>query len=301
MNSWNFKYIVIEVIILEHFGEIFRNLRKSNNMSMSQVVGKEFSVATLSSFEKGNSMLTIDKFYYILEKIGITIEEFEYIANGHDFNQFYQLANKLSTYYNENNEFALKKLLSGTKSEITDTDPKSTMNYLMIKSVLSQFDASYLLTEKEALITSDYLFSLDEWSYYQLILYSNTIKSFTFETIDSLSRELLQRASFYKAIPRNKKLIIEILLNTTIVLAEHKKSHYTKFFRNAIRELLVNETMIYEKTVFLFICGFIDFQDGKIDKGKSKMQDAIDVLNKVGSYHLAKSYQEDYDKVVGKN
>lgn len=290
----------MEVIHLQHFGEIFRKLREDRNFSMKQIVGKEFTVATLSSFETGKSDITITKFYYILERLGMTLEEFEYITKGHEFNDFYQLLNKLAMFYVESNDRSLKKLLIETESKIKGDHPQDAMNYLLVKSILSQFDDGYNLTEKETFEIADYLFSFENWAYYQLILYSNTMKSLHLETIDYLSKELLKRASFYKSIPRNKKLIVEILINTTLVFAERKELYLANFFKNTVEDLLSDETMIYEKTVFLFVCGFIDFHSGKIELGKSKMQDAIDIFDKVGSDHLAKLYQKDYDEINSK-
>jgi Rgg/GadR/MutR family transcriptional activator len=286
------------VVFLQHFGEIFRKIREGRNLSMKQVVGKAFTVATLSSFEKGKSELSVAKFYYILERLAITLEEFEYISNGHEFNDFYQLLNKLSMFYTESNERSMKNLLVETESKIDDGNPQDVMTFLLVKSILSQFDVEYTLTEKETFEIADYLLSFDDWAYYQLILYSNTMKSLNLKTIDYLSKELLKRSSFYKSIPRNKKLIVEILINTTLVLAERKEFYLANFFKNTVAELLSDETMVYEKTVFLFVCGFIDFHSVKIELGMSKMQDAIGIFDKVGSHNLAKSYQEDYDEIV---
>lgn len=281
---------------MENFGEIFKALREGRNLTQNQVVGEEFTSAALSMFESGKSDITLSKFYFILKQIGVTLEEFEYIVNDYDFNSFYKLLNKAYIAYNENNDYALKKLLE--KEEKNVTGIYQEMNCLMLKNLICELNNQYCLTEKEKAKISSYLILIDDWSYYQLILYGNTIRALKTEMINTLSRELLKRSSFYKSIPRNKKLIREILINTIIILIDKKELKYAHFFKNAVQELLIDETAIYEKTIFLFVRGVLDFHSGKELEGKKKMRDAIEIFNKVESYRLAKTYQQNYDEIV---
>jgi len=281
---------------MNYFGEIFKTLREGRNLTQSQVVGDEFTSAALSMFESGKNDITLSKFCFILKRIGVTLEEFEYIANDYDFNSFYKLLSRVSRFYNENNEYALKKILAEEEKRISDI--YSEMNYLMIKSVIGEFDKEFFLSEKEKIKISSYLISIDDWSYYQLILYGNTMKSLKTEMINTLSKELLNRSSFYKSISRNKKLIIKILINTIIIFIDKKELNYANFFKKATQELLVDETDMYEKTIFLFAVGALDFYSGKKAEGKEKMQDAIMLFNKIESYRLAKSYQQNYEEIV---
>ncbi|SJZ55046.1 Helix-turn-helix domain-containing protein [Pilibacter termitis] len=84
---------------MENLGELFRELRESRNLSMKSVVGTEMSIAQLSKFERGESEITLSKFYFIIERIGITIEEFELVAQGYKLNQFFQVFQELSSLY----------------------------------------------------------------------------------------------------------------------------------------------------------------------------------------------------------
>lgn len=281
---------------MENFGEIFKALRESRNLTQNQVVGEEFTSAALSMFESGKSDITLSKFFYILKRIGVSLEEFEYIANNYDFNSFYKLLNKANIAYNENDEYALKKLLEKEKEKSNDIYQE--MNCLMLKSLICELDSHYRLSDKEKDKISSYIILIDDWSYYQLILYNNTIRTFNANMINTLSSELLKRSLYYKSIPRNKKLIKEILINTIIVLIDKKEIKYANYFKNALEELLTDETAIYEKTIFLFVTGALDFHQGDEIEGKRKMKDAIDILNKVESYRLAKSYQQNYDEIV---
>ncbi|SJZ54964.1 transcriptional activator, Rgg/GadR/MutR family, C-terminal domain-containing protein [Pilibacter termitis] len=156
----------------------------------------------------------------------------------------------------------------------------------------------YALSEEEKQKISTYLFSIEEWGVYQLLLYLNSMATFNVEMILSLSKDLLSRTSFYKVIPKNRRLIIRILLNSITVFLENRNMRYAKYFREIVKELLSNEQEIYEKTVFLFTSGAVDFYCGEQEVGKTQMLDAIKVFEITGCSNLAQNYKKDFDEIV---
>lgn len=80
---------------------------------MEQVVSDSFTVSNLSTFESGKSKLTLEKFYYIIERISLKMEEFEYAKNGYQLNDFYRMIQEIRKFYTTNNIQGLKKLMLG--------------------------------------------------------------------------------------------------------------------------------------------------------------------------------------------
>jgi len=287
---------------MKHLGEIFKKFRESRHLTQKSVGGKEISVAQLSKFENGVSDITLSKFYLLLERVGITSQEFEHVSNDYEFNHLYNILDKTSEFYNSNNRYGLLKLLEHEKKKLIEMENglklQQELNILVIKSALMGVDRETTFTEDEINMLSDYLFSIEDWSYYELILYSTTMHVLSLELISTLSQEALKRASFYKSIKRNRDLIITVLVNTIIVFTNNKMLDRAIYFKNELKYLLA-ETDIFDKTLLLFVTGAIDFYSGKGDSGKQKMRDAIDIFNKVESYHLAESYEESYYTMVG--
>jgi len=282
---------------MKSIGEIYKKLRNDRNLTQEEVAGSQLSIAQVSKFERGNSKITLENFYYMIEKLGLTLQEFEHRALGHELNSFYQLLEQLSVYYAKNNERGLRKLLLAEEKKIDVGGVHHELNCIMIKNFISELTKSNYISEEEKEKISDYLLSIDDWGYYQLTLYGNTIDAFSNTAMYALSKDVLTRTQYYKSIPQNKKLMIQILVNTVTVFVERKEIEYARYFRDAIVDML-GETDIYERTIFLFISGLVDFYSGK-EEGKQKMRDAIDIFDKVGSYHLAKDCQDEFDKYVG--
>ena len=282
---------------MRNFGKTYKKLRKDRNLTQEDVAGSQLSVAQVSKFERGDSRVTLENFYYMVEKLGLTLQEFEHRALGNELNGFYQLLEQLSIYYAESNERGLRKLLLDERKKIDFGGFHHELNCIMIKNMIGELIKGKLISEEEKQKISDYLLSIEDWGYYQLTLYGNTIDAFSNTAIYALSTDVLTRTQYYKAIPQNKKLTIQVLVNTVIVYVERQEFEYARFFRDAIVGML-SETDIYERALFLFISGLVDIYSGN-KEGKQKMKDAIDIFDKVGSYHLAEDCQDDYDKHVG--
>jgi len=238
----------------------------------------------------------------LLERVGITSQEFEHVANNYEFNRLYSLLNKTFKLFNNNNRYGLLKLYENEKKRLIQMEDGSKLqqelNILIIKSSLMAFDEEISITESEIGMLSDYLFSIEDWSYYELILYSTTMHVLSLELINTLSKETLLRSSFYKSINKNRELVIAVMINTIIVLTNNKILDRAIYFKNEL-EALLTETDIFDKILLLFVTGAIDFYNGKEESGKQRMKDAIDIFNKVESYHLAETYGESYYIITG--
>lgn len=295
-----FKYMKTR-IEMKKYGEVFREIRESRNLSLKHVVGDKMSIPQLSKFERGETDLTIAKFIYALEKVGMTLEEFEFVSQGYEFSAFDKMIKKMRKFMIEKNIYGLKRILQEQKEKKVAGEILDEMNYLMSKSVLSSFDEKYILVSEEKDRILDYLYSVDDWGYYQLILYGNVLPSLGMKSVFSLAKEVVSRSSFYKSITKNKQMVIQILLNTLIFAINKKEFTQAQLFKNIIEDFLDDETDVYEKTIFLFTQGALSYYTGKIKVGKQQMLDAIDIFGKVGSLNLARNYKDDFDEIIGEN
>jgi len=283
---------------MNNFGAILKKIRENRNFTQRGVANGIVSPSQLCEFENGERDIKLSKFYCILEKIGVTFEEFIHIANDYEFSGFQRILHKVLELYIAGNEKALKKfLLDEEAREVSEEDIYHELNCLMIKAAIGEIDKDFVLSQKEKNRISDYLVSIYDWAYYELILYTNVMRALDTSVIRQLSETVLSCTKFYREIPRNKNLMITIMLNTMIVFTDRKELDYAIEFKQAAERLL-GESDIFERTMFLFISGVIDFYKGKLKEGKEKMEDAVAIFSKVGSLELARDYQQNYDEIV---
>lgn len=281
------------------YGELFRELREDRGLTLNKVTGDGdiCSLQQLARFEKGESDLTISKFFSLLENIGLTLEEFEYASRGYRLDSSAQLLGEGLQLYNTNNNSGLQTLIAeqeekGLKSK------KQGLIIIMLKNMLSIIDSEVKVADEDKLKIAEHLFDISEWGHFELLLYNNTMRLLSTADIDSLSSDIMKRSFYYKEIPRNKELVMGILLNSLISMLNRGEITKARRFEVLMRQQKMEEDDLGDRIVHLFATGALNFHQGKTVDGKEKMQQAIDILKILGSYHMAKSYQDDYDEIT---
>jgi len=277
------------------FGITFKNLRTSKGFKQADLVMSAVSKSTISSFELGDSDIQLSKFYKLIKKIGVSLEEFDYALNGYDFSDYDKLMVKIGTLYEQKNISALKILLSSETDRLkcSTSNIHDEINCAMIKCLIAEIDKDFTIDKDEKNKITDYLFKSENWSYHQLVLYNNTIRILDTSSIVYYTDLAISRSTYYEKIPLNKRLIMEMLLNTMIVLCDKKEYMSAVKFKSYF-ERIVDERDLFEKTIYLYLKGSIDFYYGKVAKGKEQMEKAINVLSDLESYSLLGGLQEDY-------
>lgn len=167
-----------------------------------------------------------------------------------------------------------------------------------MRNLGSRIEEKFILTRNEKKYIEDYLVTVQYWCYYDLSLYGNVIDIFDAKSIKNLSNMVIERASYFKSIPENKKLIAQVLMNTVSELLNKDERDEAIRFHKLVEGLL-EETDIFSRTVSYFLAGEIEYYGG-MSSGKEKMEDAIGIFETVGSDRLASQYREDYEELLEK-
>jgi len=287
---------------MKRFGEVFKGIRESRNLTREDVAGdgKMISANHLWKFENGHSDITLTKLYFLLERVGITLQEFEYAANGYELNPIHSLFDQISKLYNENDQRGLERLLEVEKSRICDGGGiKPKVNALIIKGALKEVDRSLTFTDAEKDTISDYLLSVDEWGYYELRLFNITMGILEPSTVEVLTKDIMRRAVAYKGVKDNEKLVTTIILNAFMAFTSKKDFKQATYFRTVLKDLMKDETDIFTRSLLLFVTGEMECYQGEEESGKIKMRNAIRIFEIVKSDNLVDSYAMHYKRITG--
>lgn len=277
----------------------FKNARNSLGFTMDDLVGNLRSKGSMSEFENGKGDLPVVLFYFLIEKMRLTFNEFEFLSNNYELSGFRKTWFEVMKYCAENDrksvDLSMKKASWSTNEGIYDP-----LDYLMLKQIVSYTYDSYTLNSAEKKKIISHLKSTNDWKNRDLVLYANTVTAFEPKVVKELSDVIIVRTAFYNTVPENKKLIAQILINTIWVLLDGKEISTAIRVKNQINDLL-SDTDAHERISFLFTCGMIEYYRGEQDLGKERMQDAIEIFRKIGSYESAKRCQTNYDEVINRN
>ena len=283
---------------MKDFGKAFRKIRKDRNMSQEDARKDIIPRSTLSDFERGKIDIKLSSFYFLIRNLNVSFQEFWYIVNNYDLTDFEKIWGEATTLYYDGKLNDLKALLLVMDSKKEAGGTYEELEYLMLKNLVGTKDSDFELTPKEKGIIIDHLMSNKAWTSYELVLYGNVLNSFDVKTIRTLSDEVLRRTSLYRSIPQNRVAIIRLLFNTISEMLGGDDLESAIRYQNEVESLLTSFDM-YEKTIFHFTNGAIDFYRGKKSVGKEAMKEAIAIFRKLKNSGLADNYQESYDEIVG--
>jgi len=158
---------------MENYGEIFKTYREARGLSLKDIAESGLSTSQLSRFEKGESDLTITKFIKALRKIKMPINEFMYATNNFKIDEINRLWVQIQTLFITKDIHGLQKLLSEQQEMEREVKIFQQLNTTIIKIYLSDLTKEKLYTQKDIDYIVDYLFGVDYWGEYELLIFSN--------------------------------------------------------------------------------------------------------------------------------
>ncbi|MBA2796640.1 helix-turn-helix domain-containing protein [Streptococcus porcinus] len=284
--------------MLSNLGKTLRKVRKGKQVSLSSVADEHLSKSQISRFERGESEISCIRLINILDKLHISLDEF-LILHDNDYPRtasFANLVQYIRKQYSSQNKANIAALLSN--------DSPYELNPLertMIKSILHTLDKSFTPSDEEMLQLTDYLFKIEKWGYYEIILLANCIRTIHYNTCFLLTKEMLKNYIYSSLNKTNKRLVTQLAINCLIVSVDKSEFDNCMFLINEIKKLLDKELNYYEQTVFVYATGYWEFKNKRSSKGIEKMEKAMQIFEILGESQIKSQYLEHYKKHVKKN
>lgn len=286
---------------MAYLGKIFKTFRESRGMKLTEVAKTGLSKSQLSRFEHGETDLTITKFMIALDEINVPIEEFMYAAHDFQQNEFNTLLEKIRLYVTDKNIAGLKKLLIEQQEKCYSRENFYKLNIILIKIKLQDLSGEEYFSEQDIDYLTDYLFSVENWGNYELLLFANSLNTLKHQSFIVLSKEMIKRSYFYKDIPNNRRIISTMLLNSYITCIERNKLMDALYFEKQLNNCFFIETELYERLVFRYARHFYQFKKSKNKLSIIEMKKCIATMKLADSYRLAETFENHLKKLLTTN
>lgn len=275
----------------EVYGELIRKIRLDKRQSLEEISDGIMSYSLLSKFERGETMLTIDKFFKILDKLNIGFDEFELMLNGYQDNPVKMFFSIIKYYYKNKDVCKLKEKMTDEMKEFKlSGDKKNKLNYIVIYILLDSLEEEEEVPQAYLTELSDYLFSIEDWTQYELLLYSHSIEKLNIQIVLLFSKELLGKLEIYTENIELKKIVIKAILNTILKCLKYGFLEDAHFFMEAIEKVLTDD-FLWEKSILYYIKGRYYMLIGDESTGKFMMDEALNIMK-----HFDDTQIEDYVK-----
>ena len=278
-----------------YLGKTLRKVREGKQISISSIADEHLSKSQISRFERGESEISCIRLINILDKLNISIEEF-LILHDKDYTKteiFANLVQHIRKEYSAQKIDNIIKLLSNTSlNEFEKT---------MVKSIIYTMDNDCAIkpTKDEILKITNYLFKVENWGYYEIILLGNCARTIEYNSFFLLTKEMLNNYIYSSLNKNNKKLVTQLSINCLILSIDNEQFEKCEYLIQEIKKLLVNELNYFEQTVFLYVQGYFELKQN-ITTGQKKMQQALQVFKILGEKSIWSQYIEHYSRVVKK-
>ena len=280
---------------MDDFGKTLRFIRTSKQVSINKLADDVISKSQLSRFERGESEISCSKLNHILNKLNTSFDEFLIINRGFSDDDFKIMINEIRDSTASSDIQNLKKILESYQNK--DKSTLKNFEITLLKSILNNYSKDIYPSKSELDELVDYLFKVEHWGYYEISLFGNCFRQLTYQTIFSLTKELLNKIRYYIRAESNKRLIIQLTINCLIVSIDKEYFENARYLLKKVECLLNSEISFYEKTVFIYASGYLLYKEGNLD-GKDKMLDALKVLKILSEDKFYKNYIEHYNKIV---
>ena len=277
-------------------GITLRKVRKGKQISLCSVADEHLSKSQISRFERGESEISCIRLINILDKLHITLDEF-LILHDEDYTKtesFANLVQYIRIQYSSQNINNIACLLSNTSNYNLNFIEKT-----MVKSILHTMDSTIIPSDEELLQLTDYLFKVERWGYYEIILLGNCVRTINYNSYFLLTKEMLNNYIYTSLNKTNKRIVTQLAINCLILSIDKENFSNCSYLIGEIKTLLDNELNFYEQTVFLYATGYFEFKR-QSGTGIEKMKQAIQVLDILGEDELKLQYSNHFDKLVNK-
>ncbi len=263
-------------------GELYKELRIARGLKQKDVARKGLSIAQLSKFENGQTMLSADKLLIAIESIHMTFEEFGHKLNNYELPKDIILGKKISTLFLKQDIKGLEYLLTEIlQSE--ETDQYQRIQSFIIENAIHSLDQNYEINIEDRKVLVDYLFSIESWTWFELYVFGNTMTLISDEDLLFFGEQLAERTKDYNFLKHNLSSLKLTYINLIGELILRKIDTQVPLFILELEKLLFPYDMLE-----IMLLKFLKLVNGylKSKNSKKEIKQFIESLRVVGDSQL---------------
>lgn len=282
----------------DKIGKAFHNLRINRNISLKQVADENVSISQLSRFERGQSDLSISKFMIALSNMKVEINEFaSWLQEENPSENIEFMSSLIPLEYKRDIEgFKILRDQQKEKFQENPTVYQYHLNMILAQSFISKCDPQIHFPKEYIDEVADYLFMVEEWKTYELILIGNIYLFFDIPVLHRMGIEIMKRTQVRGT---TRAVAIITLLNIFETCLHRGALEEAGYYKDNIPSWIKDETRLYERNLYHFLLGLYEYKMGESEPGIEKMRQAIQIYEWLGCKNLAENYKKDMREYTG--
>lgn len=260
-------------------------------MTQNEVAQGILSRSHLSDLENSDYYCSYDKFLNILNRLNVSILDFEYYLNNSVFYEAENIYKEITNFLNTNDLSFIKKnalFYLNKLAEINTLRSKHTI--LTIKAIIEYREHGYVINDYSEL--TNYLIKVNDWTSYELKLLNNTLFIYDADAMDTLGSKLIKKT---KKNMQYTEIYVKLLINLSDYYIKHSNFSKALIYSKEAEKEAFKRNLLFEKILAsinsLISISYID------KKIAPKLNDYIQILYELDYKGLSKSFQKQVTKI----
>ena len=277
-----------DFMVYKKFGYVFRQIREQKHISLSDFSSIGISKATLSRFERAETMMNFEKVVQALQLMGIGLEEYEYLLNDYAPNESEYLLKEIETAF-----------LKQDKKELNNLHKIALEAGYPYISLAAKSSYTELSPENIDTIT-DYLYDIKVWGQIELYVFYFTMNKLNIRDIlYILDLFLLEKKHKIFNSVKYLEIFVCACCRAIALLASKGYQEYSAHILNRVEALDLVQSMFLRNLLNLSK-GFWTYRFKDEKAGNQVMLQALEIFHLIGNQEIAGYYQQQYDFHVKK-
>lgn len=276
-------------------GNALHKMRKNKKLSLSDFSDIGLSPSFLSRVENGESGISLDRLYILLNKLDVSFTEF---TNETDLNTYLEFTTAYHTIksasYSQNLP-ELITLLHMYQNLHHETRGSSYEHLALITEAQINNFTSTNLSKYKIKKLSDHLFNIDIWYQYDLMLFAGTIRQLPLQTASVFVDDLFKKLDRQTTESMHTELIFQIISQLILMFIDY--SDFSSAHRTIEHLGMVikssHQVHYSTKTKLLFYKGILQIISGH-KNGIHQCQKAIEIINLLDDNQSIGLYYQKY-------
>lgn len=275
-------------MVYKKFGYVFRQIREQKHIPLSDFSSIGISKATLSRFERAETMMNFEKVVQALQLMGIGLEEYEYLLNDYAPIESEALLKEIETAFLKQDK---KTLINLYKIALEAGYP-----YISLAA-----KASYTELSSENIDTiTDYLYDIKVWGQTELYVFYFIMNKLNIRDIlYILDLFLLEKKHKIFNSVKHLEIFACACCRAIAFLTSKGYQEYSAHILHRVESLELVQSMFLRNLLNLSK-GFWTYRFKDEKTGNTMMLQALEIFHQIGSQEIARYYQQQYDFHVKK-
>ncbi|VFA66149.1 transcriptional activator, Rgg/GadR/MutR family domain-containing protein [Enterococcus saccharolyticus] len=273
---------------------LLKKLRTERNLSQRKLAADISERSTLATFEQKGHRIAFDILYKYLDRLNVTLEEFEYHLTNNQLNEKKQLSKQFHNAYYQHDFDQLAVLIEESKTTYQET--QDFFYYLLYSQyylILKKKGYVHTIDETERIETviKGYLDKIETWGRFEITIFANLMFLFTDEYILFQIEQLNKQEFYNNLLSLNYHIYSKLLTNAAFLFIDRSQiDHLKQILFYMTKNIPLDNDRI--RLMIRYFEGIIAIFHGEIETGKQTISNTIEILNFLGQSAYAAELTE---------